>query len=213
MVRVGRDLKDHLVPTCLSWAGTSSTRPGCSELHPTWPWTLPGRGQPQLLWALLAMLVLMQPRIWLAFLAASAHCWLMLSFSSTSTPKCFSSELLSGHSPPTLFWTMVLLLNERQNRIDTPTESHALALQSVYVIFWAIFIQSNMTCCFLKKSRLKAKQSEGTKQKVFPMSESWFHVFSLLVGLFTETFWSHPCVGTCTHFYSWKTVEEARVFP
>jgi len=40
MVRVGRDLEDHLVPTALSWAGTSSTRPGCSELHPTWPWTL-----------------------------------------------------------------------------------------------------------------------------------------------------------------------------
>jgi len=50
MVKVGRDLKDHLVPTPLPSAGTSSTRPGCSELHPTWPWTLPGRGQPQLLW-------------------------------------------------------------------------------------------------------------------------------------------------------------------
>jgi len=49
MLRVGRDLKDHLVPTPLPWA--SSTRPGCSELHPTWPWTLPGRGHPQLLWA------------------------------------------------------------------------------------------------------------------------------------------------------------------
>ena len=33
------------------WAGTSSTRPGCSELHPAWSWTLPGRGYPQLLWA------------------------------------------------------------------------------------------------------------------------------------------------------------------
>jgi len=51
MVSVGRDLKDHLVPTPLPSAGTSSTRPGCSELHPAWPWTLPGRGQPQLLWA------------------------------------------------------------------------------------------------------------------------------------------------------------------
>ena len=35
MVRVGRDLKDHLVPAPLPLAGTSSTRPGCSELHPT----------------------------------------------------------------------------------------------------------------------------------------------------------------------------------
>ena len=51
MVRVGRDLKAHLVPTPLPSAGTPSTRPGCSELHPAWPWTLPGRGHPQLLWA------------------------------------------------------------------------------------------------------------------------------------------------------------------
>jgi len=47
MVWVGRDLIDHPVPTPLPWAGTPSTRPGYSELHPTWP----GRGQPQLLWA------------------------------------------------------------------------------------------------------------------------------------------------------------------
>ncbi|KAK4831337.1 hypothetical protein QYF61_017468 [Mycteria americana] len=40
---------------------------------------------------LLVTLLLMQPRIWLAFWAASAHCWLMLSFSSTNTPKSFSS--------------------------------------------------------------------------------------------------------------------------
>ncbi|PKU30563.1 hypothetical protein llap_19132 [Limosa lapponica baueri] len=32
----------------------------------------------------------MQPRIRLAFWAASAHCWLTLIFSSTSTPKCFT---------------------------------------------------------------------------------------------------------------------------
>jgi len=52
MVWVGRDLKDHLVPTPPPWAGTPSTRPGCSELHPAWPWTLPGRGHPQLLRAI-----------------------------------------------------------------------------------------------------------------------------------------------------------------
>ena len=44
MIKVGRDLEDHLVPTTLPWAGTFSTRPGCSELHPAWPWTLPGSG-------------------------------------------------------------------------------------------------------------------------------------------------------------------------
>uniref|UniRef100_A0A8C0AQG3 C2H2-type domain-containing protein n=1 Tax=Buteo japonicus TaxID=224669 RepID=A0A8C0AQG3_9AVES len=32
-----KDVKDHLVPTPLPWAGTPSTRPGCSKPHPTWP--------------------------------------------------------------------------------------------------------------------------------------------------------------------------------
>ena len=31
MVLVGRDLKDHVVPAPLPWAGPSSTRPGCSK--------------------------------------------------------------------------------------------------------------------------------------------------------------------------------------
>jgi len=44
IVWVGRDLKDHLVPTPLPWAGTAYTRPGCSKPYPAWPWTLPGRG-------------------------------------------------------------------------------------------------------------------------------------------------------------------------
>jgi len=48
MVWVGRD---YLVPAPLPWAGTPSTRPGCSKPCPTWPWTLPWRGQSQLLWA------------------------------------------------------------------------------------------------------------------------------------------------------------------
>jgi len=34
MVWIGRDLKYHLVPNPLPWAGTSSTRPGCSKPHP-----------------------------------------------------------------------------------------------------------------------------------------------------------------------------------
>jgi len=44
MVWVGRDLIDHLISTPLPWAGTPSTRPGCSKPHPMWPSTLPGRG-------------------------------------------------------------------------------------------------------------------------------------------------------------------------
>jgi len=51
MVWVGRELRDHLVPTPLPQSGTPPTRPGCSKPHPTWSWTLPGRGHPQLHWA------------------------------------------------------------------------------------------------------------------------------------------------------------------
>jgi len=40
MVWAERDLKDHLVPTPLPWAGTPSTRPGCSKPHPTQPWII-----------------------------------------------------------------------------------------------------------------------------------------------------------------------------
>jgi len=36
-VWVGKDLGGHPVQTPLPWAGTTSTRPGCAELHPTWP--------------------------------------------------------------------------------------------------------------------------------------------------------------------------------
>ena len=41
----------------------------------------------------------MQPRIQLAFWAAGAHCWLMSSFSPTSTPKSFSAGLVSLFIP------------------------------------------------------------------------------------------------------------------
>lgn len=38
MALVGTDLKDHVVPTSLPWAGTLSSRPGSSKSHLTWPW-------------------------------------------------------------------------------------------------------------------------------------------------------------------------------
>jgi len=52
---------------------------------------------------LLVTHILMQLGIWLAFWAASTHCQLTLSFSSTNTPKSFSSGLLSSHSPLKLY--------------------------------------------------------------------------------------------------------------
>jgi len=43
---VGRNLKGHLIPIPLPWAGTPSNRPGCSKSYPAWPRTLLGRGHP-----------------------------------------------------------------------------------------------------------------------------------------------------------------------
>ena len=55
MAWVGRDLQDHQAPTPPPQAGpptsTFNTRPDCPALHPTRPWTPPGMGHPQPLWA------------------------------------------------------------------------------------------------------------------------------------------------------------------
>ena len=48
MVWVGRDLSRPSSQTPLQWPGTSSTGSGCSEPQ---PWTFPGRGHWQPLWA------------------------------------------------------------------------------------------------------------------------------------------------------------------
>jgi len=45
----GRNLIDHLVQSPLPWAGTPSTRPGCSKPRPAWPCLDPGAVPPQLL--------------------------------------------------------------------------------------------------------------------------------------------------------------------
>ena len=51
---------------------------------------------------ILPMLLLIQPRVQLAFCAASTCCRLILSLSSTNTPKYFSG-LLSSCSPPSFY--------------------------------------------------------------------------------------------------------------
>lgn len=51
MVCVGRDMKDHLFPSPVPWAGTQSSqkfllrnfpKPGFSKPHPTWLRKIPG---------------------------------------------------------------------------------------------------------------------------------------------------------------------------
>jgi len=50
MAWVGRDPKDHQVPTALP-SSRSGTRPGCPGPHPTCSWAPLGAEYPQLLWA------------------------------------------------------------------------------------------------------------------------------------------------------------------
>ena len=47
MAWVEKDLKDHLVSILLPQAGPPTTRRGCPEPHPAWPWTHPVMGYPQ----------------------------------------------------------------------------------------------------------------------------------------------------------------------
>ena len=42
-----KDFKDHLASTPMPQAGSPTIWPGCQELHPAWPWMLPGMGHPQ----------------------------------------------------------------------------------------------------------------------------------------------------------------------
>ena len=51
MAWVEKDHNDHLVSTPLLCAGSPTTRPGCPEPHPAWPWMPPGMGHPQPPWA------------------------------------------------------------------------------------------------------------------------------------------------------------------
>ena len=51
MVWVEKDYNDHLVSTPLLHAGSPTTRPGCPESHPAWPWMPPGMGHLQHPWA------------------------------------------------------------------------------------------------------------------------------------------------------------------
>lgn len=50
MTWVGRDLRDHLIPTPLLWAGLPTSRWDCTGSHPAWLCTPPVMGHSQLLW-------------------------------------------------------------------------------------------------------------------------------------------------------------------
>ena len=48
---VEKDHSDHPFPTPLLCAGLPTSRPGCPEPHPAWPWMPAGMGHPQPPWA------------------------------------------------------------------------------------------------------------------------------------------------------------------
>jgi len=47
MAWVKKDHNDHWVSTPLPCTGLPTSRPGCPEPHPAWPWMPPGMGHPQ----------------------------------------------------------------------------------------------------------------------------------------------------------------------
>ncbi|KAK4824302.1 hypothetical protein QYF61_013047, partial [Mycteria americana] len=68
-----------------------------------------------------------QPRIRLAFWAASTHCGLTSNFSSTSTPKSFCTGLLSIHSFPSLL-TLGIALTQVQDLALGLVELHGVRM-------------------------------------------------------------------------------------
>jgi len=73
---------------------------------------------------LLATLLLMEPRIRLAFWAASAHGRLASRFSSTSTPKSFSSGLLSIPHPVLIPGVALTQMQDPALGLAEPHEIH-----------------------------------------------------------------------------------------
>ena len=66
MAWVEKDHNDHPVSTPLLCAGSPTTRPGCPEPHPAWPWMPPGMGHLQPPWATCSSVS--PPSVWKNFL-------------------------------------------------------------------------------------------------------------------------------------------------
>ena len=98
------------------------------------------------------MLFLMQPRIWLAFWAVSTHFWVMLSFSSTSTPKSFSSELLSILSPPSLYLCFISYASIQLIHVLI----HYFLICQIFILVWLQIVQENKYSTVVKGVLLSA---------------------------------------------------------
>ncbi|NXS60581.1 ZBT10 protein, partial [Brachypteracias leptosomus] len=80
--------------------------------------------------------------IWLAFLTALTHCWLMLSFSSSTTPKSFSSGLLSVHS--------LFVLGIAMTQVQDPALGLAFCVSSSFFLM-AYFLVGDSSALIMNK--------------------------------------------------------------
>lgn len=68
-------------------------------------WTRLSKGEGSSPLSLLATLFLiLKPRRLLGFFAARAHCWLMVNFVTTTTPRSFSAKPFPSHLNHRLYW-------------------------------------------------------------------------------------------------------------
>jgi len=99
MAWVGRDLKDHQAPTSLF-----NTRPSFSGPHPIWPWTTPGVGHPQPLWAACSS-------IWVkTFILTSSLNLSSFSFKPFPLALSLSNYVKSSPSVPLLLVSLLQVL-------------------------------------------------------------------------------------------------------
>jgi len=84
------------------------------------------------------MLLLVQPRIWVAFWAVSAHYWLIPSCSSTGNPKAFLTGLF------VVFWTPSHLSGMLTTTLSLVSSANLLRVHSI-LLFLSVMTILNST--------------------------------------------------------------------
>jgi len=88
----------------------------------------------------------MHPRMPLAFLAARAHCWLMVNLSSTRTPRSLSAELLYSYgqrSETFRLWWLNSLICEKNSFLLQGSVVVLLCFSSAFFLWVVAFGPSN----------------------------------------------------------------------
>lgn len=95
---------------------------------------------------LLAMVLLMQPGMWLALIAAEAHCWLMFSLFSMRTSRSFSIKLFSSQPAPRLCFCIGLFF--------TRCGTSLFFLAKIHAVCDSPFLQRSLYKAALPSSKL-----------------------------------------------------------